>query len=136
MPNSVVFTNIPFRWGGRSPRTGMDCFTLASYIREQRRGQGFDFSKPEVVEAYAKHTGPDDARSLLLRLAKKLQVQRVSALEDGVITLIRGADQALCLGTVVGQSIIYMGSDGSVERATADFDGADIYAAFDAGRLC
>lgn len=127
---------IPFLWHGTSLQAGMDCFTYASHISKQHTGRAFDLTLAPIADAYQKYTGLNEKpRSLLLTLARELNLTPVTDLEPMTLVLMR-SHSGLCLGTVLeGDQVTFMGAAHSETVALASFDGDAIVAAFDARGL-
>jgi hypothetical protein len=120
---------ISFKWGGLDPATGLDCFTLASYVSECLFQKPFDLSIKAIARTYEQYpTGENLPPRLLLNLAKELGLKPARELLTGTLVILR-SPIGFALGTIVEDSVLLMGPNGSEVRPIASFDGQDFIAA-------
>lgn len=94
--------NIPYRWGGVNPEEGLDCFTLASYIR-MKHGRSPLPNHNWVYQTFEDETFPPRLMLELLEDAFGPGVTRSPQSFD----LVALAGQTVCLGTVFGDSVVH-----------------------------
>ena len=108
------YDNLPYLWGGRDPKVGLDCLSAASWVREQMGQRAIDLDLPDLKAVYADYPEesmmPDDYP---LRLCRELCGEaRGGQAFDWVVLRVRSVS---CMGLLLpGGRIGFMGRSGGV----------------------
>ena len=96
-PICAPLTKIPFLWGGNSPKTGLDCFTLSSYARTSQ-GRSPLPSHNWVYQTYSEEAFP---AALMVKLCQDALNQVVRSPLPFDVVVLRG--ESISLGTCLMQ---------------------------------
>lgn len=100
------FAGIPFKWGGNNPEIGLDCYTLANYLR--RAHELIELPSMPLYKNWDEDKHPPN---YVLRMLN-YHAENVPCPEDFDLMLL-GTHRGGALGTVYGGRVLHFAAAGN-----------------------